>query len=107
MRQYPFGKLRAGSSRSPGQQLARACSMLFSRAPPPLKMKRNLFLSVGLPSVLWTAVGLGQSGPSAAPTAPTAGTVQYSTQGRSAQGSEPVSYVSVTQLNGLLGQLDA
>jgi hypothetical protein len=33
--------------------------------------------------------------------------MQYSTQGRSAPSIEPVSYASVTQLNGLLSQLEA
>lgn len=68
-------------------------------------MKRNPFLSLGLSSVLCTAC-LGQSGPSAAPAAgPAAANPQYSTQGRPA--GEPVSYVSLSQLNGLLGALEA
>ena len=71
-------------------------------------MKRTLIISLGLFSLLlWTAAGLGQSGP-----APVAVPVsaQYSVQGHagpSAQSGEPVSYASVTQLNGLLAQLEA
>ena len=49
---------------------------------------------------------MGQAGPSAAPAAGP-GNVQYSTQGKPAQGGEPVSYASVTQINGLLVQLEA
>lgn len=55
---------------------------------------------------MWTTAGLGQSGP-----APVAVPVsaQYSVQGHAgaAQSGEPVSYASVTQLNGLLAQLEA
>jgi len=47
---------------------------------------------------------LGQSAPSAAP-APA--NVQLAAGGPSAQSNEPVSYASVTQLNGLLAQLEA
>ena len=59
-------------------------------------MKRNPLLSLVVPSLLalCTAVALGQSGP-AAPGGP------------SAQSGEPVSYASVTQVNGLLAQLEA
>jgi hypothetical protein len=80
--------------------------MLFSETPPPLKMKRTFILPLGLICLLWTCAGLGQSDPAAAPAASPANP-QYSTQGRPAQGSEPVSYASMTQLNGLLGQLEA
>ena len=49
---------------------------------------------------------MGQSGPApAAASAPA--NVQYSTQGKPAPGTEPVSYASVTQLNGLLAALEA
>jgi hypothetical protein len=73
-------------------------------------MKRTLIVSLGLSFLLCTSAGLGQSGP-----APVAAPVsaQYSAQGGSeaggpsAQGGEPVSYASVTQLNGLLAQLEA
>ncbi|HKU27932.1 MAG TPA: hypothetical protein VJQ54_20850, partial [Candidatus Sulfotelmatobacter sp.] len=56
-------------------------------------MKRNarLFSSFLL---LTCVVSLGQSGPSAA------------TAGANGQGSSPVSYASVTELNGMLGQLE-
>jgi hypothetical protein len=63
-------------------------------------MKRTPLLPVFLSSLLCmtllcTTAALGQAGP-----APTAGTT-------GAQSSEPVSYASVTQLNGLLAQLEA
>jgi hypothetical protein len=69
-------------------------------------MKRTFPLSLGLSSLLWTgllwtAAALGQAGP-AAP-----GNQEYSAQGRPAEQGEPVSYTSVTQLNGLLAQLEA
>jgi Skp family chaperone for outer membrane proteins len=54
-------------------------------------MKRTLLLSFLLSSLLCRATAQGQSGP-----APVA-----------VQGTEPVSYASVTQLNGLLSQLEA
>jgi hypothetical protein len=51
------------------------------------------------------AAALGQSSPAAA-AAP--GNLQYAASGGpSAQGGEPVSYASVTQLNGMLAQLEA
>jgi hypothetical protein len=82
--------------------------MLFSTTPPPLKMKRTSILLVIFSSLLLcTGASLGQSNPAAkAPASPSI-TPQYSTQGTAAQGSEPVSYASMTQLNGLLGQLEA
>jgi len=64
-------------------------------------MKRTFLLFFGLSSLLlWTATVLSQ-----APTA--SGNLQYSVQGRPAGQGEPVSYASVTQLNGLLAQLEA
>jgi len=79
------------------------CSMLFSRTPLFHTMKRNSILSRGLPVLLLTAAAVCQSaqGP-AAPTTP-----QYSAQGRPAGDAQPVSYASMTQLNGLLSQLEA
>src|SRR5690349_18251810 len=80
--------------------------MLFSRTPPPRKMKRTTILPLSFCSVL-CVLAVGQSGP--APTAPSANQ-QYSTQGKPAGSTpsiEPVSYASVTQLNGLLAQLEA
>ena len=74
-------------------------------------MKRTLILPVIFFSLLLCTRGsLGQSGPAATPAAPATGAAsnqQYSIQGRPAQGGEPVSYSSMTQLNGLLGQLEA
>jgi hypothetical protein len=58
-------------------------------------MKRTFLLSSFVSSLLLIAAALGQSGP--APTAAPA----------NAQGGEPVSYASVTQLNGMLAQLEA
>jgi hypothetical protein len=65
-------------------------------------MKRNSILSALC--LLCATFGLGQSGPAAAPSS----NVQYSAQGHPASPSiEPVSYASVTQLNGVLAQLEA
>ena len=80
--------------------------MLFSRTLLPLKMKRTAIFSLGLSFLLWTCAGLGQSGPAPA-AASSPANVQYSTQGKPAPGTEPVSYASVTQLNGLLAALEA
>jgi hypothetical protein len=55
------------------------------------KMKRTFLISLGLSALSCMTAAQGQSGP-AAP---------------SMQGSQPVSYASVTQLNGLLAQLEA
>jgi hypothetical protein len=54
-------------------------------------MKRTFLISLGLTTLSCMSAAQGQSGP-AAP---------------SMQGSQPVSYASVTQLNGLLAQLEA
>jgi hypothetical protein len=69
--------------------------MLFSRTPPPQTMKRTDLLLLFASSFLLCAVSaLGQS-------------IQVSGGAPSAQGGEPVSYASVTQLNGMLAQLEA
>jgi len=94
---------------------SRACSILGLRIfcctqgqpPTPQSMNPKLLsfrFSVGLCALLWSAAGFGQA--AAAPVAHAS--PQYSTQGTavSPQGG-PVSYASVTQLNGLLGQLEA
>jgi len=60
------------------------------------------FILLGLLSVLCTAAARGQSAPTPAPA-----NVQLAAAGPSAQSNEPVSYASVTQLNGLLAQLEA
>lgn len=60
-----------------------------------------LFLSV-LSSVLCVAAALGQSA-----AAPASANVQLAAGGPSGQSNEPVSYASVTQLNGMLAQLEA
>jgi hypothetical protein len=59
-------------------------------------MKRN-FLPINLCFLLCIAAAVGQSGPASG------GAVAG---GGSSQGDQPVSYASVTQLNGLLGQLE-
>lgn len=64
-------------------------------------MKRLSILS--LTFLLWTHAAVSQ--PSAAPAAPSI--VQYSAQGRPAtQSGQPVSYASMSQLNGMLEQLE-
>lgn len=64
-------------------------------------MKRCV-ISTTAAVLLGVTAGMAQSGP-AAPASP-----QYSTQGRPVgQAGGPVSYASVTQLNGLLGQLES
>lgn len=78
--------------------------MLFSTTPPPLKMKRNPILSIISSLLLMTAgSSLGQSGPATTPSI----SPQYSTQGTAAAGSGPVSYASMSQLNGMLETLEA
>ncbi len=59
-----------------------------SRTPPPEKMKRTYILSAGTCFLLFASSVLAQTAPAPAP-------------------QQPVSYASVTQLNGLLSQLDA
>lgn len=71
-------------------------------------MKRTSILYSTLGCLLCAAPALGQSGPAPAGAS---GNTQYSAQGRPAsaagQSIEPVSYASVTQLNGMLAQLEA
>ncbi len=72
-------------------------------------MTRTLILSLSCSFLLLTTVltasGAGQSGPASATASPN---VQYSTVGHTtAQGTVPVSYASMTQLNGLLEQLES
>jgi hypothetical protein len=67
-------------------------------------MKRTSPVTASLFLALCATTCLGQSGPS--PTAAAApGNLHYSVQGQ--QDGTPVSYASVTQLNGLLSQLEA
>jgi hypothetical protein len=67
---------------------------------------KTIFYSLGLCSLLWSAVAFGQG---AAPAAQ--GSPQYSAEGSVASAAQPqgaaVSYASVTQINGLLAQLEA
>src|ERR1035437_9734914 len=68
-------------------------------------MKRTFLFSCLVSSLLCMTAALGQSGPAADAAS---ANVQYAASGGpSAQGAEPVSYASVTQLNGLLAQLEA
>jgi hypothetical protein len=72
-------------------------------------MNAKLFAcSSGLTSLLWTATVFGQA---SAPVSTPHAVPQYSTQGTVAAAqpaqSAPVSYSSVNQLNGLLGQLES
>jgi hypothetical protein len=70
-------------------------------------MKRNYIFSFGLCYLLWTAVAVGQSAPdSVAAPVPASETQKYSVQGQSPS-IAPVSYASVSQLNGMLAQLEA
>src|SRR5450755_3105213 len=71
--------------------------MLLLASANALTMKRTSLLPVFLSSLLWMSSALGQSGPGPAPTAPAA----------NKQSGQPVSYASVTQLNGLLASLEA
>jgi hypothetical protein len=74
-------------------------------------MNLKLILSFGLSTLLWTAAGYGQSGVTPAGAANEQAGGSYSTQGVVASAAAPpqgaVSYASVTQLNGLLAQLEA
>jgi hypothetical protein len=82
--------------------------MLFSTTSPLLKMKRTSILSITSSFLLLIAgASLGQSSPTAKVPATPSITPQYSTQGTAAPGSGPVSYASMTQLNGLLEALEA
>jgi hypothetical protein len=65
-------------------------------------MKRNSILLAGLSVPLLTAAAMCQS--AQAPATPA--NPQYSAQGRPAGDAQPVSYASMTQLNGLLSQLE-
>jgi len=69
-------------------------------------MECKAILSLALAALLGTAIAAGQS--NSTPTAPA--TAQYASQPATASATgqaSPVSYASVTQLNGLLGQLEA
>ena len=66
-------------------------------------MKSNTVFSASLASIFFIAAAVGQSGPS-----PVAAPAGQSGQNRpSIQSAEPVSYASVSQLNGVLSQLEA
>jgi len=70
---------------------------------------KSIFYSFILFGLLWTATAFGQTAPS--PAAPAAhANPQYSVQGAVASSGSPqgvVSYASVSQVNGLLAQLEA
>jgi hypothetical protein len=67
-------------------------------------MKPTIILVASFVSLLGQAIAQSGPAPAAAPAS-----ARYSVQGGpvSGQGGEPVSYASVSQLNGLLGQLEA
>jgi hypothetical protein len=67
-----------------------------------LEMKRKSTLSLALSLLLWTAAALGQAQDTPVPASENQ---RYSVQGQ-APSSTPVSYASVTELNGMLAQLD-
>jgi hypothetical protein len=74
-------------------------------------MKRTVAVLVGIPCLLIASslVNPSASGQSSSAGAPASASVAYSVQGSGgpAQSGQPVSYASVTQLNGLLGQLES
>jgi hypothetical protein len=70
-------------------------------------MKRNSLLFLFVSSLVCIATALGQSGPVAAAGPVGASPAKAAAPATSAQSGEPVSYASVTQLNGMLGQLEA
>jgi hypothetical protein len=83
---------------SPDEQVGGRCSILLLAQRTSQKMKRTLLISLGLSSfflLVLMAAAWGQSGPAA------------TTAAANPQGSQPVSYASVTQVNGLLAQLEA
>jgi hypothetical protein len=84
--------------------------MLDYESPPPLNMNRTLIFCFGLPSLLWTTTLFSQQpGPAAnaghSPQSVPQSGPQYSAQGTAVTPS-PVSYASMTQLNGVLSQLE-
>jgi hypothetical protein len=66
-------------------------------------MKRKSTLSLGLSLLLWTAAVWGQTQDNPVPASENQ---RYSVQGQAPSGT-PVSYASVTELNGMLARLDA
>jgi hypothetical protein len=66
-----------------------------------LKMKSKPTLSLGF-LLLWTAAGLGQAQETPIPASENQ---RYSVQGQASAGT-PVSYASITELNGMLAQLE-
>ncbi len=69
-------------------------------------MKRTSLLSTFSLLLITAAASLGQGPAAKSPTTPSI-TPQYSTQGTAAPGSGPVSYASMSQLNGMLETLEA
>ena len=87
---------------TPDKQPGCACSMLLL-SNSALIMKRTSRHLIGLCLAVWAVAVVAQSGPAAGPGA---GGPPSTTDGAPAQG-QPVSYASVTELNGLLGQLES
>jgi hypothetical protein len=70
-------------------------------------MKHTSIVATNFAVVLCAVVCFSQSGPSPAVSSATPGNLHYSVQGQPSQDGTPVSYASVTQLNGMLSQLEA
>jgi hypothetical protein len=101
----PGGSANLGRYHRPyDQQVRQRCSMLFATTE---NMNFTAALRAGLACLLWTAVALGQSSSTASSATENS---QYSTEANAAvpaQSGTPVSYASVSQLNGMLSQLEA
>jgi hypothetical protein len=69
-------------------------------------MKHTSIVATNFSVVLCAVVCFSQ-GPSPAVSSATPGNLHYSVQGQPSQDGTPVSYASVTQLNGMLSQLEA
>jgi hypothetical protein len=69
-------------------------------------MKHTSIIATALSVALFVTACVGQAGPSPAASSATPGNLHYSVQGQPQDGT-PVSYASVTQLNGMLSQLEA
>lgn len=100
-----MGQLLIELQQQPDQQ--NACVVVCCFASTVSNMKRSFVFVAPVALSLGCFSAMAQSGPAPAPAPASA---QYSVQGSggpSAQSGEPVSYASVSQLNGLLGQLES
>lgn len=72
------------------------------------KMKRTIILSLAIPALLWSTAGFSQSAsPAGTSTAANSTFAAGNAPPAASPQGTPVSYASVTQLNGLLSQLEA